>query len=129
MAKSPPETTILLLVSDPLVRAVTQETLQEAGYGVLAAGDLGTAVDRMREAPPDLLITRIYVEGMPGHQAATYLRTKRPHMRVLIMSGMLDDERLVDRAALEGFEVFPRPYTAAEFLGKVKEVMGKPRSA
>src|SRR5262249_4970612 len=79
--------------------------------------------------PPDLLITRIYVEGMPGHQAATYLRTKRPHMRVLIMSGMLDDERLVDRAALEGFEVFPRPYTAAEFLGKVKEVMGKPRSA
>ena len=74
-------TTILLLVSDPLVRSVLQDTLEHAGYTVVAAGDLGSAVDRLREATPNLLITRTYVEGMTGHDAATYLRTKLNGLR------------------------------------------------
>jgi len=67
------KTTILLLVSDPLVRSVLRETLEHEGYMVRAAGDLGQAVDRLKESVPDLLITRTYVESMPGHEAAMYL--------------------------------------------------------
>jgi DNA-binding NtrC family response regulator len=127
MIKSPDQITILLLVSDQLIRAVTQEILEHEGYLVLATGDLGAAVDRLREVAPDLLITRVFVSSLPGHQAAEYLRTKRPEMRVLIMGGMFDDERLVDREALEGFEVFPTPYRASEFVEKVKEILSKPQ--
>jgi CheY-like chemotaxis protein len=127
MLKDRAKTTILLLVSDPLVRAVTQETLEGEGYLVVPAGDLGAAVDRQKELAPDLLITRIYIEHMPGHTAAKYLRTKRPKMRVLIMSGLLDDERLADRESLAGFEIFPQPYSAAQFLEKVDEILSKPR--
>jgi CheY-like chemotaxis protein len=38
------KTTILLLVSDPVVRSVLKETLEREGYTVLATGDLGHAV-------------------------------------------------------------------------------------
>jgi CheY-like chemotaxis protein len=62
---------ILLLVSDPLVRAVMQETLEREGYSVLPAGTLGAALDLLKQCTPDLLITRTYVEGMPGHDAAS----------------------------------------------------------
>jgi DNA-binding NtrC family response regulator len=120
-------TTILLLVSDPLVRSVLQETLEHEGYMVRATGDLGQAVDRLKESVPDLLITRTYVESMPGHEAAMYLLTKCPGMRVLMVGGLLDDKRLQYRAELQGFEVFPKPYTAAELLQKVKDVLSKPR--
>lgn len=121
------KTTILLLVSDPLVRSVLKETLEREGYLVRATGDLGQAVDRLNESVPDLLITRTYVQSMPGHEAAMYLLTKCPAMRVLMVGGLLDDERLKYRAELQGFEVFPKPYTAAELLQKVKEVLSKPR--
>ena len=43
------KTTILLLVSDPLVRDTLKETLENPGYMVMAAGDLGQAVDRLKE--------------------------------------------------------------------------------
>jgi hypothetical protein len=43
------------------------------------------------------------------------------------MGGMFDDERLVDREALEGFEVFPTPYRPSEFVEKVKEILSKPQ--
>lgn len=121
------KTTILLLVSDPLVRSVLKETLEREGYLVRATGDLGQAVDRLKESVPDLLITRTYVESMPGHEAAMYLLTKCPTMRVLMVGGLLDDKRLQYRAELQGFEVFPKPYSAADLLQKVKDVLSKQR--
>jgi two-component system, OmpR family, response regulator len=121
------KSTILLLVSDPVVRSVMKETLERAGYTVLATGDLGNAVDRLKEVEPDLLITRTYVESLPGHDAAVYLRTKCQKMNVLIVGGLLQDDRLELRESLAGFEVFPKPYRAAELLQKVTEVLAKPR--
>ena len=64
---------------------------------------------------------------MPGNQAARYLRTKCTEMRILLVGGMLDDERLADRETLAGFDVFPKPYSAREFLDKVRDVLDKPR--
>ena len=121
------KTTILLLVSDPVVRSILKETLEREGYTVLATGDLGQAVDRLQECIPDLLITRTYIESLPGHEAAMYLRTKCSEMRVLMLGGLLDDERLAYRAEQQGFEVFPKPYTAAALLEEVRRVLGKPR--
>jgi DNA-binding NtrC family response regulator len=121
------KTTILLLVSDPLVRSVLRETLEHEGYTVRATGELGQAVDRLKECQPDLLITRTYVQSLPGHDAAVYLLTKCPKMRVLIVGGLLDDDRLRQRESLKGFEVFPKPYSAAELLEKVKDVLTSPR--
>lgn len=125
--RAPVKETILLLVSDPVVRAVMAETLEGEGYMVLSAHDLGQAVERLGRSSPDLLITRSYVQGLPGHEAAKYLRTKNKKIRVLMVGGMLDDDRLRHRVDIEGFEVFPKPYTAAELLEKVREVLAKPR--
>jgi two-component system, cell cycle response regulator CpdR len=117
--------TILLLISDPVVRSVIQETLEHAGYYVVAAGDLGVAVERLKESTPDLLIIRSYVEGLPGYDAATFLRAKCPGLRVLMVGGLIDDDRLQYRMALEEIEVFPKPFTVAELLEKVKDVLHK----
>ena len=127
MDRSLMKTTILLLVSDSVVRSILKETLEREGYIVLATGDLGQAVDRLNECTPALLIIRTYVESLPGHEAAMYLRTKCVNMRVLMLGGLLDDERLRNREALQGFEVFPRPYTATELLQKVKDMLSIPR--
>jgi DNA-binding response OmpR family regulator len=115
--------TILVLCSDAVIRSVITDTLEARGYVVLGAANLGTAVDRLREYKPDLLIIRPYIDNMAGHDAAHYLRTKRPGMRVLMVSGTLDDERLLYRDSLHAIEVFPKPFTAAELLAKVSEIL------
>jgi DNA-binding response OmpR family regulator len=117
--------TILLLTSDPVVRSVFQEVLEREGYLVLAAGDLGTAVDRLKESSPDLLIISSYIESIPGYDAATFLRTKRRGLRVLMVGGLIEDDRLQYRMTLKGFEVFPKPFAAATFLEKVNNVLRK----
>src|SRR5580704_11139337 len=98
MTKPPMDWTILLLISEPLVRLVIQEVLERAGYLVLGTGDLGTAVDRMGEAEPDMLVISPYVETITGHQAAKYLQSRCPSMHILMVAGMQADERLQYRA-------------------------------
>jgi CheY-like chemotaxis protein len=122
--KSPMETTILLLTSEPVARLVIQEVLERAGYVVMATGDLGTAVDRLKECTPDLLMISPYVETITGHEAAKYLHTRAPGMRVLMVAGLLADDRLEYRAELEKVEIFPQPFTARDLLAKVREVVG-----
>ena len=125
-SKSTMETTILILISEPLVRQVIREVLEQAGYLVMATGDLGVAVDRMSEAKPDLLIIAPYVETISGHQAAKYLQSHWQSMRILMVAGLLADDRLQYRAELDKVETFPAPFTAAQLLEKVRTVLAAP---
>jgi CheY-like chemotaxis protein len=115
--------TILVLIADSAVRLVVQETLEHAGYSVFAAGDLGTAVDKLKESPPDLLIVSPYVEDISGYDAARYIRTKCPGLRVLMLAGLMQDDRLQNRLTLQEFDFFPQPYSAAALLQKVGDVL------
>jgi DNA-binding NtrC family response regulator len=115
--------TILVLGSAPVVRSVISETLTRAGYTVLATGDVGKAVDILHQCTPDLLIIHPYVADLPGIEAAKYLHGKCPSMRVLMVAGLLDDDRLENPLALQGFKFFPKPFTAAQLLAEVKEVL------
>jgi CheY-like chemotaxis protein len=125
-SKSPMQTTILILISEPLVRQVIREVLERAGYFVMATGDLGTAVDRLGEASPDLLIIAPYVETISGNQAAQYLQSRCLSMRILMVAGLLADDRLEYRAELEKVEIFPRPFTGPQLLNKVQEILSEP---
>jgi len=118
------ETTILLLISEPLVRQVTREVLERAGYEVMSTGDLGSAVDRLHECKADLLMISPYVETITGHDAAKYLQGRCPGLRILMVAGLLADDRLQNRAVLEKVEIFPKPFTGAELLQEVKHVLG-----
>jgi len=120
---SPSNTTILLLVSDPVMRDVLRDALNDAGYLVVVAGELGAAVDRLREMRPDLLITRPYINSMTGQIAADYLRTKRPGLPIMIVSGYMEDDRIRDQFAIEDFHVFPRNFSRHDFLKEVHNIL------
>jgi len=117
------QTTILLLCSDSNLRLVLQEVLEDKGYVVLPASDLSRAVDWLSRCKPDLLLVRPYLSGISGYEAALYLRTKCHGIRILMVSGFLQDDRLQYQWSLQGIEVFPKPFTGEEFLQTVANVL------
>ena len=119
----PPEAIVLLLDSEPVMRAGLRDALANAGYLVVIAGDLAEALDRLAETPPDLLITRPYINSMPGRIAADYLRSKQNGLPVLLVAGFLEDDRLDVQNAVEEFHTFPKPFRRDELVAKVKDVL------
>jgi DNA-binding response OmpR family regulator len=120
---SDPSATILLFHSAPVVRKVIREILQREGHVVRATGDLGIAVDMVRETPPDLMLIAVYVGDINGHDAAVYLCEKCPSMRVLMVAGLPADPRIDLWTTDETFMVFPEPFAPAELVARVKEIL------
>jgi DNA-binding response OmpR family regulator len=118
-----PVAIILLLDSERTMRATLRDALEGAGYMVVVAADLGKAVDRLQEVRPDLLITRPYINSMPGWMAAEYLRTKHHGLPVLIVAGFMEDDRTEVRNAIEDFYTFPQPFRREDLLAEVKKVL------
>lgn len=118
----PARCTILLLDSDPVTRAILHDALQRAGYLIMAAGDLGVAVDRVKMSRPDLLVVRPYINSMTGAMAARYLRTKCPGLSVLMVDGFMKDDRLRVQSEVHDLHLFPKPFAPADLLEKVRDV-------
>ncbi len=90
---------------------------------VVTARDLGEAVDRLNETASNLLIVRPYINSMPGHVAANYLRRIQNGLPVLIVSGFMDDDRTNIRNVVQDFHTFPKPFTRDELLAEVRNVL------
>ena len=114
---------ILLVVSDALIGKVLAEILESAGYNVLTAADLGGAVDYLNIYTPDLLMIRHYTDSISGYDAAVNIRRRVPGIPVLMVGGLPDDPRLINRDVVQGFEIFPTPFPTAELLEKVAEIL------
>jgi DNA-binding response OmpR family regulator len=115
--------TILVFHSAPVVRTVIREILESQGYVVRATGDLGIAVDMVRESPPDLLLIDDYVGDINGHDAALYLSQKSPRMSVLMVVGLPHDQRIEAWTTDEKIDIFPKPYAPAALVAKVKQML------
>ena len=116
-------TSILVLDSYPEMRAALREALESAGYLVITAGDLGAAIDQLSDILPHLLIIPPYINSMPGQVAADYLRTRHPGLPVLVVAGLIDDDRIRVQNSIREFHTFPAPFTRNEFLAAVKGVL------
>ena len=93
---------IILLVEDetPLRKLISQ-ILRGAGHTVLEAanGDEALAVSARHANAIDLLLTDVIMPGMNGPELVAKLRSRRPAMTIVFMSGY--DNELIDKKSLE----------------------------
>src|SRR5712671_2315778 len=115
--------TILVLDAEEVIRSVITRILEREGYTVHTAGDLPSALELVKDCTPDLLLTNLYIPGTTGHDAAKFLRTMCPNMRVLVVAGLPDDRLIEDRMKGEGFAAFPKPFNPKQLTEKVQNVL------
>lgn len=132
-ASSPPEAVraypgreVILVVEDEAsVRKIVEYSLVTQGYTVLTAED-GAAALKLANTHPgtiDLLLTDVVMPGMNGRLVAEKLREQRPPLKVLYMSGYMDDE-VLQRGIREGTDAFlPKPFSPPQLLEKIRQLL------
>jgi two-component system, cell cycle sensor histidine kinase and response regulator CckA len=111
--------TILLVEDDPGVRTLARRALKELGYTLIEASDGVEAMASMAEhrGRLDLLLTDLIMPRMGGQELAEHLRTTRPKLPVLFMSGFADRVTEVDEITGHGSSLINKPFTR-ESLGR-----------
>jgi DNA-binding response OmpR family regulator len=89
---SPPNGRLVLLVDDEvLIRNMIRLSLRAAGFQVIAAADgqEALALSRNYSERIDVLVTDIDMPNLDGISLAEQLKTERPDIQVVVMSGRL----------------------------------------
>ena len=112
--------TILLVEDEDHVRAVASRILRRNGYTVLEArtGPEALTLWRDRGTKVDLVVTDMVMPEMGGRELATYLRSERPQVPLLFMSGYTEDGAF-QRGVLEPGESYLEKPFGEEALTKM----------
>jgi PAS domain S-box-containing protein len=117
--------TVLVVEDEVDVRELVAHTLATHGYRVLVArdGEEADAVARERRGTIDLLLTDVVMPRVRGPEIAGRLRSERPDMRVLFMSGYADQ-------GPEGPEwpsaaLLTKPFSVAHLLHEVRAALDR----
>ena len=115
--------TILVVEDNEQVLSMTLKILDRYGYRTLAAraGDEAVRVSRDFEGKIHLLLTDVIMPGMSGKELAERLRSERPDMKVLFMSGYTQNIIIQKGVLPADIHYIQKPFSTEGLARKVRE--------
>ncbi len=120
--------TILVVEDDDQVCLATERILQHAGYQVLTTGDGLQAIETMRgqSSEVDLLLTDLVMPVMRGRQLADRLTADHPQLKVVFMTGYVEQATRELAEAYPNAPVVTKPFTPETLLRAVRRALDEP---
>ncbi len=116
---------ILIVDDQPSIRGVLEVALAEAGADVWSCGDGPSALQSVREHPPDLILLDLVMPGMNGWAVIDALRASPPAASVpVILETSAEDFASFDRARKQGVAAFlSKPFRLSEVVETCRRVI------
>lgn len=120
--------TLLVVEDQPEICEVVTTMLRSFGFHTLAATTPSEALRIASDSATriDLLITDDYMPEMRGPDLADHVRKMRPGIRVLFMTGSIENDRLESYPEADLIE---KPFYPIDLGRKVREVLDRRRAA
>jgi PAS domain S-box-containing protein len=117
--------TILLAEDEDAVRNVVRRILEINGYRVLLATDGMDALEvaGLEEGPIQLLLTDVVMPRMSGRELAQRIKSARPDIHVLFMSGHTDDATVHHVAVHQRNAFIQKPFSATSLIVKIRQIL------
>ncbi len=117
--------TILLVEDDEAVRGLTETVLTSYGYKLLVAQDPEHAL-KLADLPDfnvQMVLTDVVMPTMSGSELVRRLSQKKPHLKVLYMSGYTDNVIASGGVLEPGLAFLQKPFMPIALAQKVREVL------
>jgi CheY-like chemotaxis protein len=119
------ERTVLVIEDQAAVRALVRRILEREGFGVLEADESSGAERLFNEHRAEIALVLADV-GIPGEKGPVLFRrlaSKKPELKVVYMSGDVEETVLGDDLRTPHERFLAKPFTAAGLLGVVKDAL------
>ena len=116
--------TILVVDDDPDIRSLTRTFLEHEGYEVCTSGDADRAAQIFRSSSHiDLLITDYSMPDRSGMDLAMELKSLRPALPILIISGISLAPAQLSLMESHGWNFLAKPFSLLQLLALVHTIL------
>ncbi|SES10529.1 PAS domain S-box-containing protein [Sphingobium sp. YR768] len=116
--------TVLIVDDEPSIRLLVSETLADLGYTALEAEDGPSALKLLTaDRHIDLLITDVGLPGMNGRQLADAVRSIRPGIKILFITGYAENAVLNHGHLEPGMHVITKPFAMEALATRIKDLL------
>jgi len=120
---------ILVVDDEEIIRATLSRDLAEAGFDVATAFDVASALDYLRQEPVDLVITDLVMEDGDGIELLKGVRTLRPEVSVMILTGFGDLNSAIEAVRHGADDYLLKPYTFEDLARRVHRCLDQQEMA
>ncbi len=114
----------LLVVEDEAHLAeVIADNLEVEGYAVEVVGDGTRALERVRAAPPALVLLDVMLPGIDGFEVCARLRAEGCEVPVLFLTARNENEDRVRGLELGGDDYLGKPFDLRELILRVRAIL------
>ncbi len=115
---------ILVVEDEQIVRELACRMLKSMGYEVIEVPDPELCLEIARSSKQiDLLLTDVIMPGLNGRQVYEQVKSVRPDIKVVFMSGYTDDV-IADHGILdERVRLINKPFKASDLNKKIQEAL------
>ena len=110
---------ILIVDDDSAVRAFLADSLRGLGYQVTEAASGEEAIRLLAQAEPELALLDYAMPAMNGAELALELRSRRPDLPILFVTGYAESEQL-EHALGSDVPVLRKPFSIGELAAAVQ---------
>ncbi len=117
--------TVLIVEDDANVRELIHKILTKKGYHVLEAQNAGEAIIicEKQKSPIHLLITDVVMPLMRGDELALRIKTLRPDIKTLFMSGYSDKKIETEAGESGKINFIEKPFEIAQFTSTIRKIL------
>jgi CheY-like chemotaxis protein len=116
---------VILVEDEDAVRRITRIAMEAQGYTVLEANSGAEAIQvaSQHAGPIHLVVTDVVMPGMSGPELVEALRSLRPNLKVLYVSGYTDDSVVRYGLTTPTDAFLQKPFTPLALGKKVRDIL------
>lgn len=118
---------ILAVDDEQYVLQLLKRTLEPEGYAVTLAADGNSALARLREHTPDLVLLDIRMPDLNGYQVLERIR-EQSDVPVIMLTGVLEPTAVQQSIGLGADDYIRKPFRPQVLLARIEAKLRRARS-
>jgi CheY-like chemotaxis protein len=113
---------ILLVDDSPHAQRMGERILSEEGYEVVTVSNADSALIRLDDVDPDVVLADVVMPGRTGYEICQYLKMspRHRHVRVILTAGVLETLDEAAAARVSADSTLRKPFEASALIAAVK---------